>query len=138
MSISQSTIDDYQVLLKNEQCLGKGSYGYVTLVRGKVSQKSFAMKVVKKAFLIRNSPEGVSLLRKEIAINQKLTHKNVIRIYDCFEDTKHFYLVMEHAEGGNLQKKLTGKLTEKDAFKIFEQILTGLKYLHSNKYFTHQ
>lgn len=42
-----------------------------------------------------------------------LDHPNIVKLYGFFDDSSHFYIVMEYMEGGNLfnlikkKKKLT-------------------------------
>lgn len=34
-NLNQARLEDYQVLLDKDKCLGKGAYGYVTLTKNK-------------------------------------------------------------------------------------------------------
>jgi len=40
------------------------------------------------------------LLEREIHIMKNITHPNIVELYDCFEDQKHIYLVLEYLSGG--------------------------------------
>jgi serine/threonine protein kinase len=33
---------------------------------------------------------------------KNITHPNIVELYDCFEDNKHIYLVLEYLSGGEL------------------------------------
>lgn len=90
-------------MLDKYKCIGKGSYGYVTLVKKKETNDVRAMKVISK----RNSknPEKENeQMKREVNIHKNLAHPNIIQLLDYFEDTQNLYLIMEYAENGNLWK----------------------------------
>ncbi len=39
---------------------------------------------------------------QEVYILSKIRHSKIIRLYEVFESQKHFLLVMEYGEGGDL------------------------------------
>ena len=39
---------------------------------------------------------------QEVYILSKIRHSKIIRLYEVFESYKHFLLVMEYGEGGDL------------------------------------
>lgn len=72
-------------------------------------------------------------------------HPNIIKIYGLQEDGKYFYIITELIRGKELFDyfKAKQKLTEKEVFNIFHQVLLALNHLHANhimhRYFpTHQ
>jgi len=42
----------------------------------------------------------------EVKIMYSLNHKNIIRLYNHFEDEKNIYLVIEFASGGQMYNNL--------------------------------
>ena len=40
------------------------------------------------------------LLEREIHIMKSIAHPNIVELYDCFEDQRHIYLVLEYLSGG--------------------------------------
>jgi serine/threonine protein kinase len=74
------------------------------------------------------------LLKREIFIQRKLKHQNILQMKDCFEDENNIYLVLEYAECGSLfeyiQKKDT--LGEREAFIFFIQSCLAVEFLHKN------
>ena len=48
---NSNKIAQFEILLENDKCLGKGAFGYVTLVRNKKNMMVSAMKVVSKKFV---------------------------------------------------------------------------------------
>lgn len=55
-----------------------------------------------------------------------------MKMYEYFEDTKNVYLVTEISYGGELFDKILEKdhFCEKEAAKIFHQILSAISYSH--------
>lgn len=99
MNGNQPSLDDYKILLDKDKCLGKGAYGYVTLVKHNTRSEQNAMKVISKKFVQAHG--GSVLLQREVGIHKTLNHPNIIQLYEYFEDDKNVYLVMEYAENGN-------------------------------------
>jgi NIMA (never in mitosis gene a)-related kinase len=74
----------------------------------------------------------------EIRILASIQHPNVIGYKDAFFDnlTGDLSIVMEYADGGDLMKiiedhkKSRSKLTEKEVWHYFIQVVRGLKALH--------
>ena len=68
----------------------------------------------------------------------RLDHRNIIKMYDAFEDERFLYIVMELCTGGELfdriiQKTESGeRYSEADAARILAQILDALEYCHAN------
>ena len=58
----------------------------------------------------------------------------MLKLYEYFEDDKHIYLITELCKGGELFDKILEEecFSEKQAAKIFKQILTSLNYCHQN------
>jgi len=58
---------------------------------------------------------------QEVYILRKIRHSNIIRLYEVFESEKHFLMVMEYANGGDLLQyvKKNKRLDEEKAKKIF-------------------
>jgi calcium-dependent protein kinase len=68
-----------------------------------------------------------------------VTHPNVLKLMEIFEDDKWFFMVMEYMQGGELFEKIVqrGRYSERDAASIFKQIVSGVEYLH-NKGIAHR
>jgi serine/threonine protein kinase len=80
--------------------LGKGSYGLVFLAIHLISGQKVAIKAIKKN---RNNDilRNYEKISNEIDIFANLNHKNIISLYEVFENRKYIFLVTEYAEKGN-------------------------------------
>lgn len=62
------------------------------------------MKVISKKTIYKY--KSFENLKREIKIHRKLSHRNIIKLNSCFEDTENVYLVLEYAENGSLRSNL--------------------------------
>lgn len=62
----------------------------------------------------------------------RLTHPNIVQLYETYEDKSKIYLVMELVTGGELFDRIVekGSYTEKDASDLIRQILEAVDYMH--------
>ena len=111
--------------------LGKGKFGRVYLAREKRSGYIVALKVIYKSELETNSVE--QQLRREIEIQSRLRHQNILRLYGYFHDPKCVYLILEYAPNGEIYRtlKTTGTFPEDISAKYIYQLTNALIYLHS-------
>ena len=71
----------------------------------------------------------------EVEIHWQLRHPAILEMFSYFEDHKNVYLVMELCTHGELFKYIQQRgspLSEAEARRVVEQIVHGLKYLHSH------
>ena len=104
--------------------LGSGSYGSVKKVRHKKLKEIRAMKLI-----LKKSENA----KTEIDIMRKISHPNIVNIFDIYEDSKKYYIMMEICEGGELFEAISeqGAFTEEDCAHIMKQVLSAVNYLHS-------
>ena len=122
-----------------EKCLGKGAFGevYLTTLRDDKTKK-FATKKLDRNEIERT--EAVKYLKNEIQILQKLNHPNIVKFENIKKSKKHFYLIMEYCNGGELSKALEkyqekyGKPFSQEIVQyLMRQIISAFKYIHENK-----
>jgi calcium/calmodulin-dependent protein kinase I len=111
------------------EILGEGGYSVVKRGMSNHDRSKVAVKIVLRAGL---SEEHELALRREVAILQKLKHKNIVEAKDFFEEEKCFYLVLEYLDGGELFDRIVKKTyySEKDARDLVLVVLGALKYCH--------
>lgn len=66
---------------------------------------------------------------------QTLKHPNIVRLYDVIETDKYIGIILEYASGGELFDHILAHryLREKDACKLFSQLISGVWYIHQKK-----
>lgn len=80
--------------------LGTGSFGRVHLVQSKHNQRYYAVKVLKKAQVVKM--KQVEHTNDERAMLQEAKHPFLITLWGTFQDSKNIYMVMDFVEGGEL------------------------------------
>ena len=67
----------------------------------------------------------------EIDILRALKHPNIVKLYDFYEDSKHFHIILEYLDGRDLFGYLESRLSDENHVrKITRQLVEGLEYLH--------
>ena len=63
---------------------------------------------------------------------RKLSHENIIKLFEVYESDNHVYLVLELLNGGELFERIVkkGQYTEKDACTLMKKLLGALSYMH--------
>jgi len=112
--------------------LGEGAFSVVKEGTIRSTHESFAIKIVTKAKL---SKEDEVALKDEIDVLQDMEHKHIIRLYDVFEETQHYFLVTEKMMGGELFDRIVQKsyYNEKEARDTCEIIFSAIHYCHQMK-----
>lgn len=70
---------------------------------------------------------------QEINLMSTFDHDNIVRMHASFSEGSNIYLVMEYIEGETFEKYVRdrGRLEEKDAVRILDQVLDAMQYVHS-------
>lgn len=91
-----------------------------------------AVKILIKKALKGNKVQ-LEALYDELDILQRLHHPNIVAFKDWFESKDKFYIITQLAKGGELFDRILkkGKFTEEDAVRILVEILSAVKYMHS-------
>lgn len=114
---------DFQVI----KTIGKGTYSKVLLVRKKVDNKFYAMKVISKKSLL--SKEDMTRVIKEKQIFQTIDSPFVVKIYATFQTATKIYFVLDLVNGGELANYMLTKfqLKEKSIKFYAAEIAMALK-----------
>jgi MAP/microtubule affinity-regulating kinase len=126
---TKNSLDDYII----GKQIGQGAYAVVRIGIHKPSNKKVALKIYKKYKLL--DPNRRKSVKREIKLMEKMKHPNIVRLYETIDTEKYVILVMEFVGGGSLHSYLKSKgnrrLDEKEAKRVFKQILDAIKYCHS-------
>ena len=114
-----------------KETIGKGTFSKVKLGINKITGEKVAIKILDKSKILEK--EDLDRIIREISILSKIDHENVIKIYQIYEDSKNFLIIMEYCEGGELFNYIVkkGRLSEKEASFFYYQLINGLEYIFS-------
>lgn len=147
LKVGNSTLQDGKYIIN--RVLGQGGFG----ITYEAEQVSLGRKVAIKEFFMKEycerdsstsrvsvpssgSRELVERFRlkflKEARMIASLSHPNIIKIYDVFEENDTAYYVMEYHTNGSLKDKVerTGCLAINESDRYIRQICSALKYIH--------
>lgn len=93
--------------------IGHGAFGVVKLVQEKDTGLYFAMKVMRKADMLKKGQEGHVRAERDLMTAASESAVWIVKLIYSFQDADHLYLVMEYMSGGDL----LNLLIEKDIFE---------------------
>ncbi len=112
--------------------LGKGGMAIVYEARDLLLDRLVAIKMLREEYASKK--DFIKKFRHEAKAVAKISHPNVVNIYDIAKDNGYQYLVMENIKGENLkdiiQKRETLSIAE--ALDIAGQICSALVVAHKN------
>uniref|UniRef100_A0A8C9UAD2 non-specific serine/threonine protein kinase n=1 Tax=Scleropages formosus TaxID=113540 RepID=A0A8C9UAD2_SCLFO len=123
-------MDKYEKVTK----IGEGSFGKAILVKSKVEGKQY---VIKEIGISRMSGKERQESRKEVAVLANMSHPNIVKYKESFEEGGCLYIVMDYCEGGDLFKRINAQkgvlFPEDQILDWFVQICLALKHVHDRK-----
>lgn len=123
--------EDFELL----KVLGKGGYGKVFQVKkvsGPDTNTIFAMKVLKKASIVRNQKDTAHT-KAERNILEAVKHPFIVDLMYAFQTGGKLYLILEYLSGGELFMHLEreGIFMEDTACFYLAEIVVALEHLHN-------
>ncbi|KAI1379361.1 hypothetical protein F4677DRAFT_329127 [Hypoxylon crocopeplum] len=114
--------------------LGKGNFGKVMLAETKKTRRLYAIKVLKKEFIIENDEvESIRSEKRVFLIANRERHPFLTNLHACFQTETRVYFVMEYISGGDLMLHIQrGQFGTKRAQFYAAEVCLALKYFHEN------
>jgi serine/threonine protein kinase/lipopolysaccharide biosynthesis regulator YciM len=111
--------------------LGQGGMGAVYKARDRELDRMIALKVIRPEMAAH--PEILRRFKQELILARKITHRNVIRIFDLGEADGIKFITMEYIEGWDLGSLMAekGKLSFEETARIVEQVCLALEAAHA-------
>lgn len=121
------TLDDFKLL----SVIGKGSYAKVVLVKKNDSDKTYAMKILKKKHIEKKKQEAHIMTERNVLV--EVDHPFVIKMYASFQSPEKLFFILEFCPGGELFGLLSKKhkLSEEQTKFYAAQMVLALEYLHA-------
>jgi serine/threonine protein kinase/tetratricopeptide (TPR) repeat protein len=111
--------------------LGEGGMGAVYKAMDRELDRPVALKLIRPE--LAANPSMLARFKQELLLSHRVTHKNVIRIYDLGDTDGVKFITMEFVEGEDLRALIQErkKFTPADAVEIIQQICRALEAAHS-------
>ncbi|KAI8804110.1 kinase-like domain-containing protein [Cladochytrium replicatum] len=123
-------LDDFNFLA----VLGKGNFGKVMLAEEKYSKHLYAIKVLKKEFIIENDEVESTRSEKRVFLTaNRERHPFLVNLHSCFQTESRIYFVMEYVSGGDLMWHIQHQQFSEKRAKFYAcEVLLALEYFHKN------
>jgi eukaryotic-like serine/threonine-protein kinase len=114
--------------------VGSGAMGVVYLAHDPAIDRPVAIKTIHRRLLETGDDEGAvsARFRVEAQAAGRLTHRNIVSVYQFGEDNDCAYIVMEYVAGRNLRDYIQTprKLEVSQVLCLMLQLLDGLHHAH--------
>ncbi|KAJ1989488.1 hypothetical protein H4R33_002040 [Dimargaris cristalligena] len=112
------------------QTIGEGEFAKVKFAVERQSGTEVAIKLIKKESI--DSEAKLSKINREISALKSVRHPHIVQLYEIIETDRYIGIVMEYASGGELFDYILAHrfLREKEAGRLFAQLISGVDYLH--------
>ncbi|HEX6591642.1 MAG TPA: serine/threonine-protein kinase [Moraxellaceae bacterium] len=115
-----------------QRMLGRGGMATVYLAIQDKFERDVALKVMARAL---SADEGFrERFMREAKIVAKISHPNIVAVYDVNEADGTYYIAMEYHSGGDLKDRLKQGVSLRDALRITKEVARALDYAHSKGY----
>ncbi|MEI6285188.1 MAG: Stk1 family PASTA domain-containing Ser/Thr kinase [Bacillota bacterium] len=118
----------YEVVSK----IGGGGMAEVYRARDTLLEREVAVKVLRTEFV--NDKEFIDRFKREAQSAARLSHPNIVSIYDVGTEADVYYIIMEYVQGETLKEKLVrnGAFSPDTGLSISLQIALALQNAHAN------
>ena len=126
INILKNDINQFQI----KEIIGEGMFGKVKLAIHLLTNEKVAIKIFDKGKI--NSKKEKEYIEREISILKKLNHYNTIKLFNLIQNDDFIYLIQEYISGKELLHFIENNenLSEKDICKLYQQIISGIEYMH--------
>jgi len=112
--------------------IGGGGMADVYRAHDKLLDRSVAVKVLRSQFT--DDEDFVTRFRREAQAAARLSHPNIVNIYDVGRDGDSYYIIMEYISGETLKDRIQrdGSLPVETAVRVALEIAEALEHAHQN------
>ena len=113
--------------------IGRGGMADVYLAYDPILKREVAVKVLKSD--MADDDTALERFKREAGAVTKLSHPNIVDVYDVGDDGDKHYIVMEYVKGYTLKQliKKRGPIPYKEAVWMMKQLAGALMEAHRNK-----
>ena len=132
----ERVFDRYKLI----RTLGQGGMGVVWLALDEQLEREVALKFLPEP--VAHDPAAINDLKRETKKALKLTHPNIVRIYDFLQNEQMVAVSMEHVDGLSLTQirleEPNQVFSTEQIEKWIGQICVALDYAHINEQIAHR
>lgn len=111
------------------ELIGAGGMGVVYKARQPKLNRFVALKVLSDT--LSASPAFTERFNREALLLARLSHPNIVTVYDYGQNGGFFYLLMEYVDGVNLRQAMkAGRFTPEQALALVPRVCEALQFAH--------
>jgi len=124
-------VENIKERYKIGKVLGKGSFGTVRMALHRKGKIKCAIKMISKESL-QDQQIMRDLMMNELEVLEKVSHPNILNIFELLHDDKYFFIVSEFMRCGELYNFIVekGAISEMEVKILVKQIFLAINYLH--------
>lgn len=129
-TIIGKTLDEkYEII----ELIGQGGMAYVYKAMDLRLHRYVAVKVLKNEFM--DNEQFLKKFLREAQADAKLTHPNIVNVYDVGIEDGYYYIVMEYIDGDTLKSliRASKKISPQMTVEILLSVAAGLSHAHKNE-----
>lgn len=111
------------------ETIGTGSFGTVCSAVDKLTNVRRAVKIVHRT----SNQKEREFVHREMSVLLTISHPNIVRTYDIFDERHRILVVMAFISGGDMFEYMIqkGQVDERTVKHAMWQVMQGVEYLHS-------
>lgn len=117
-----------------DKVIGEGSYSKVKSAKWKRPDSDKVLSVAIKIINKSTAPQEFldKFWPRERSVMETMNHKNIVRMYEIFQQGNKIYMSLERAPRGDLLDyiRLKGPLKDNEARLYFNDMCAGIRYIH--------
>jgi serine/threonine-protein kinase PpkA len=126
MSENQPNLPGYRIV----RSISESKRAHVYLAEQTSLQRLVALKVLSGE--VSDNEASRRRVIEDGKAAARLTHPNLLSVFDIGEADGRYYIATEYVQGGTLRERMgTGGLSVEQAILLMRDLTTGLKFLHS-------
>lgn len=112
--------------------IGEGGMANVYLAKDTILDRDVAIKVLRGD--LSNNEKFIRRFEREALSVSKLSHPNIVEVYDVGEENEQHYIVMEYIDGKTLKQLLYKRktLTLEEVIDIMTQLTDAIAHAHES------
>ena len=114
------------------ELIGQGGMGFVFKVRQPKLDRIVALKLLPEN--LSRDPHFAERFNREARVLAKLSHPNIVAVFESGHRNPYYFFLMEYVDGLNLREAMqAGRFSPKEALKLVPQICEALQFAHDQK-----
>jgi len=110
--------------------LGATAHSAIYLAERESTEVKVVLKVLQQVPDVSDSIGAFDRFLQEYELIAEIDHPNIVKIYDLGVGDDHAHIAMEYIDAGDLKRRISAGINERDAVRYLRQIASALVEIH--------